>query len=172
MGYNFEVIFFQGHFGYEKFIFFIEAVEGDVSVPDFSIFCHNSCQFNDRFQFANIPREGVVEQFFPGITVYFQGAKPVFLCKRFQEMPGKQNNVISTLAKGGEAYRQAKEPLKEVFPEPSFFHFLGQVAMGGYNDTHIQLDCVVSANACNFFFLKYAKQLGLKVQIHFPNFIQ
>src|SRR5690606_33384568 len=53
------------------------------------------------------------------------------------------------------------QPVKQVFPEQSFFHHLVKIHIGGCNHTDIDLHGFLGADHIKLLFLQHAQQLGL-----------
>lgn len=64
------------------------------------------------------------------------------------------------------------EPVKQVFAKRSFLHHRLQTAVGGGDDSNVNANGLVPADAFKLPLLQNAQQLSLQHQRHLANFIK
>ena len=69
-------------------------------------------------------------------------------------------------------YADDIQPVEQVLSETALFNTLFEVLVRGGNDTHIDLDGRVTADAVKLAVRKYAQQAGLHLRRHIADFVQ
>ena len=75
---------------------------------------------------------------------------------------GEVGDVLHALAQGGQVDRHHVEPVVEVLAEAPGLDLGFEVAVGGGDDAHVDLDGAGAADALQLAFLQHAQQLGLE----------
>src|SRR5690606_7689681 len=125
-----------------------------------------------RFEFADIPRIGIVQQLFLSFRSDLKPAHAVVAGELVQEILRDKDHVVAAFAQRWQVDRQPEEPVIQVFAEPPRLDFFSKVVMGGHNQADVQLDGLVSPDAGDFPLLQHPQQFGLEVQVHFPDFVE
>ncbi len=68
--------------------------------------------------------------------------------------------------------RDHVEPVVEVLAEPPGLHLDVEVAVGGRDDAHIDLDRLRAADRSYLVVLEHAQELGLEARSHVPDFVE
>ena len=84
----------------------------------------------------------------------------------------QQRDVFTPLAQRRERDREDIEPVVEIVPEAVLPNFLGEVAIGGRDDTHVDVHRPRAAQSLELPFLKDAQQLGLKLNRQITHFVE
>ena len=78
-------------------------------------------------------------------------------------MINQGRDVLAPLAQGGGLYREDVKAIEQVLAEQAVFHGLGGVAVGGRDDTHIDLQRALGAHCVDLAFLQDAQQFNLHI---------
>ena len=94
------------------------------------------------------------------------GVRPtIFLLRRVGRFPDERRreirNVLAPLAQGGHAQLHHIQPVEQIAPEPAGGGLGAQIAIGGRNDVHVDVDRCDRAHALDFAGFEHAQQLGL-----------
>ena len=84
-----------------------------------------------------------------------------FDAEPFQEVFGKFRDVLHVIAQGRHHDLDALQPEEQVLAETVGFHVAVQIAMGGGEDAHVDLDFCLGAHRSKTLALDHAQQLGL-----------
>ena len=89
----------------------------------------------------------------------------VLLGVLFEEVVGQQQDVRLALAQGRHVDREDVQPVVEIAPEGAVLDRLLEVAVGGRDDAHVDLDGALAADALELPLLQDAQQLDLDVEV-------
>ncbi len=81
-----------------------------------------------------------------------------------REVSDEQRDVLFAVAQRRRHHREDVEPVEEIRAEPTGPHRLGEVAVRGGDDAHVEFDRARAAHALDFSLLEDAQQLDLQVQ--------
>jgi len=109
-----------------------------------------------RERFGREPRD---------LFVFFGG-------KARHEIFRESGHIFPAVAQRGNQNREYVEPVIEVFAEAALARELGEVAIGGRDDTHIDLDGALGADRIDLAFLQCTQQLDLHVQPQLPDLVE
>ena len=94
------------------------------------------------------------------------------LAEAVNEMPGELRNILLVLSKGWDADWHHVEAVVEVFTESAFLECGPQVAIGGGDQSHVDLKRPGAAQPFKFTLLKHPKQFHLDGGRHVPDLIE
>ena len=89
-----------------------------------------------------------------------------------EEGPDQHRDVLGPLAQRRHADGKHVEPVVEIFPEAPVAQILGQVTVGGRDDSDVHVDGFGAAQSLELAFLQDAQQLGLHFERQLANLIQ
>jgi hypothetical protein len=84
----------------------------------------------------------------------------------------QDRHILRPIAQRGQTQRQHRQPVIQVQPKLAAAHPLGQVAVGGGHDPHIQTQLAAAADPHHDPLLQHPQQLGLHDQRQFADFVQ
>src|SRR5262245_19257645 len=87
-------------------------------------------------------------------------------------MLDEQRNVLSSIAKRRYRDRKHVQPVEQIPPESALAHFLEQVAVGGGDHPHIDVDRSCTAEPLDRAALEHAQELRLKLERQFADFVE
>ncbi len=120
----------------------------------------------DVGQLARVAGPFVLEQFPLSITGQVQ-AHIATAGTRQHGAPRQGQNVAATLPQGGQPQRHHVETVVKVGAEATRAYLLGQIAIGGRDDTHIEIDGPGAPQSLDLALLQHAQNLRLQPQFHF-----
>ena len=82
--------------------------------------------------------------------------------KARQKMPGQRRDIRGPLAQRRHRDRKNMQPIEQVLAEAAGFDVGDQVAIGGRNEPHVDLDRLARADRLDFAFLDGAQQFDLR----------
>ena len=110
---------------------------------------------NDIFQFSNIPWIGMIHQLHAAHRWKFLRLFLSWDSANFRRKVMRQRgDVFLPLTQRRHDHLHNIEPIKQIFPETSFFHFLAQVLVGRGNHSYIDFDGFAAAHRGKAFFLE------------------
>ena len=93
-------------------------------------------------------------------------------CNLFQEMCCQQRDVFAALRQRRQLQRDDVQPIKQIFTKGALSTHLIEIAMGGRNDAHINIDRLRRADRSHRTVLQHAQQFGLERERHVANLIE
>ena len=99
-------------------------------------------------------------------------ALALFRGKSRQEMPRERRNILRSLAQRRHRNRKHMQAIEQVLAETPGFHVGDQVAVGGRDDAHVDLDRLARADRLDFAFLDGAQQLDLRGRRQFADLVE
>ncbi len=138
-----------------------EAVKPDqVGVDDPGV-RHHRRALQAVLQLAHVARPGVLRE--AAQRGFLQGqAASLLLAEAADEEARQIGNVLATLAQRGQRNGHDVEAVVKVFAEIAGVDRRFEIAVGGGDDAHINLDRPAAADALEFTFLQHAQHLGLE----------
>ena len=123
------------------------------------------------FQLAHVARPGVLQQRLAGafgeqlVGVFMGGAA-------LNEAARQRQDVLAAFAQRRNVQRQHVQAIEQVFAEAPLGDFFAQIAVGGGDDAHVQLDVATPAQAFHPAFLQHAQQLGLQAERQLADLVE
>src|SRR5213075_621969 len=102
----------------------------------------------------------------------FRRLDALFGSETRQEMIDQLWNILSSLAQGGDPYRDDVEAVVEVFAESTRRNLVGKVARSRRQDPHVNLDRPLSPNTSIALIGQHAQDLGLRREWHVGDFVE
>ena len=87
-------------------------------------------------------------------------------------MPDQHRDIFATLAKWRNMEREHTNPIEEVFAELPVLDHGPEIASGGDNHAHVDLNGFGASQPLKFAFLKNAKEFCLKLEGQFADFVE
>src|SRR5271168_59706 len=84
----------------------------------------------------------------------------------------QRQNVAATLAQRRQFERHHIEPVVKIGPEARGAHLLGQIAVGGGDEAHVETEGAGAAQALHLALLQNPQDLCLQPEIHFRDFVE
>ena len=124
------------------------------------------------FSSRTLPGQRYLQQLLHG-----RGVKPrIFAAglgvELLQEVIGQQGDVLGPLPQGGHDDLQHAQAEVQVAAEAPFGHVLLQVAVGGGDHAHVDLDRLAAADALEGMPFQHAEELGLHAGAHLADFVE
>src|SRR6266567_6081942 len=126
---------------------------------------------NTILELAHIARKAAPHQDFHRGRVERQGPS-VLTVEALEEFAGKLRNITTPLAQRRHQYRHDANAIVKVGAELLARHRLLEIPVGSRDHAHVDLDGMVTADALEFVFLKYAQELRLKSRRNFSDLIE
>ncbi|OPZ58915.1 MAG: hypothetical protein BWY87_01241 [Deltaproteobacteria bacterium ADurb.Bin510] len=123
-------------------------------------------------EFAHVARPVVGQQQIDGRGRDAFDALAQFLGVLLDKVVRQQHHVAAALGEFGHVDREDVQTIVEVAPEMALLDALLEVAVGGRDDAHVDLDRTRGAQGLELLFLQHAQQLGLGHLGEFADFIQ
>ena len=92
--------------------------------------------------------------------------------KARQKMPGQRRDVRRPLAQRRHRDRKHVQAVEQIFAEAARFHVGDQVAIGGGDDAHIDLDRLARADRLDLALLDGAQELDLRRRRQFADLVE
>src|ERR1039458_3914703 len=128
--------------------------------------------FDDVSELARVAGPGVgVEQGKDGFVEHL-AAEIIARAELFQEIFGQQADIVGTLAERGDADGDAVEAVIEILSKLFLGDHAGEVAVGGGDDAHGDMDDLLAADAVELAFLQDAQQFGLGSAVEIADFVE
>ena len=89
-----------------------------------------------------------------------------------EQVVGQRVDVLPALPQGRQVDAQDVDAVVQVFAEAGLTHERLDVAVGGGDDAHVDLDGLVAAQALEALVLEHAQQLGLQPEAQFAELVQ
>ena len=89
-----------------------------------------------------------------------------------QQMVGQQRNIFRAFGERRDLQVNHIEAIKQIFAKLAAGHRLRQVAVGGGDDPHVDLDIAVAAERANLTLLQDAEQLHLQGDRHIADLVE
>ena len=119
------------------------------------------------FELAHVARPIVGEHDFHRL-----GRDVVVAADAGQKMIDQRGDVFFALAQRRQTNVDDVQPEIKVAAKGAFFHFLGQIAIGGGDDAEIRAPGDQRSHRTEFLFLQDPQQLGLQVQGQLADFVE
>jgi hypothetical protein len=124
------------------------------------------------FEFPYIPRPVVIHDLFKNTLADLSDPDACFFRKFLNKISCQHRNILPPGPERWQANGKYIQAVVKVGSEPARLHFLIQVAIGGGDDPHINVDGILATYSFNLPFLQSAKQLNLQFQRQLTYFIQ
>src|SRR6185312_14535497 len=89
-----------------------------------------------------------------------------------QEVLDEERDVVAALAQGRQRHAHDVEPVEQVFAELALLHQAAEIAVGGDEDAHVDLDGALGADAAQLALLQDAQELDLHRRWHLAHLVE
>ncbi|KFB70942.1 MAG: hypothetical protein AW09_003941 [Candidatus Accumulibacter phosphatis] len=132
----------------------------------------NDRSLDNVFQFADIAWPGPALQGSLGGGGQAQARTTGAAAVCSQKMTRQGSDILTALPQGRDHQWKDVEPIEQILAKQAPRHAVGDVPIGGGNDTQIEAYRLAAPHPLDFTLLENAQQLGLQSQRHFGDFVE
>ncbi len=132
----------------------------------------NHRPLDDIAKFADVARPGVVSKRLHRLTRHVLDDLAELPAKLLDEGPDERRNVLPTVAQRRNPNGKHLQPEKQVLAEPILAHRLTEVAIGGRNQSDIDLQSSAAAQSLEGAILQNPQQFGLQLERQLADLVE